>query len=85
MRENEKTRPIEWDCCCNCTNRRLLTVKEAAAVCGVCTDTLYKWMNRGDIEWCYTPSDKRLIYLDSLVRKGLVRRADLAPFAPEAA
>ncbi len=85
MRENEKTGPIEWDCCWNCANRRLLTVREAADVCAVSTQTVYKWMSRGDIEWAYNPSDKHLVYWDSLVRNGLVKRADLAPFAPEAA
>jgi excisionase family DNA binding protein len=62
-----------------------LTVREAADVCAVSTQTVYKWMNRGDIEWVYNPGGKMLVYWDALVHNRLVKRADLAPFAPEAA
>jgi excisionase family DNA binding protein len=82
MKEKPKTGLIELDCCWNCTNRRLLTIDEAAAACAVSTNTVYVWMKRGDIEWVYNPGGKRLIYWDSLVRGGLVVRADLAPLAP---
>jgi len=83
--KQEKTGLIEINCCWNCTNRRLVTIDEAAEACGVFTTTIYQWMKRGDIEWVYTPGGKRRIYWDSLVSRGFVARADLAPLAPEAA
>jgi len=85
MKNKLKTGLIELDCCWNCANRRLLTIQEAAEACGVSTNTLYKWMTRGVIEWVYNPGGKRLIYWDSLVRRGLVTGSGLVPNTPEAA
>ena len=76
---------IDINCCWNCTNRRLLTLEEAAEACGASINTIYQWMRRGDIEWVYNAGGNRRIYWDSLVSRGLVARADVAPLAPEAA
>jgi len=80
-----KAKVIQISCCWNCRNRRLVTVKEAAEACGVSINTIYQWMKRGVIEWVYNPGGKRRIYWDSLLSRGLVTRAELAPLAPEAA
>jgi hypothetical protein len=85
MRNKSKTGLIELDCCWNCTNRRLLTIQEAGTACGVSTRKLYVWMKRGVVEWVYNRGGKRLIYWDSLVRRGLVTRSALIPNTPEAA
>jgi len=83
--KTKKAKVIEIRCCWNCRNRRLVTVREAAEACGVAINTIYQWMRRGHIEWVYNAGGKRRIYWDSLVKRGLVTRAELAPFAPEAA
>jgi len=85
MKEKPKTGLIELDCCWNCTNRRLLTIQETATACGVSTRKLYVWMKRGVVEWVYNQGGKRLVYWDSLVRRGLVTRSALIPNTPEAA
>jgi predicted DNA-binding transcriptional regulator AlpA len=41
---------IDITCCWNCTNRRLLTLEEAAEACGASINTIYQRMKRGEIE-----------------------------------
>ncbi|RPJ83763.1 MAG: DNA-binding protein [Acidobacteria bacterium] len=80
-----RTELIEIKCCWNCGSRQFLTIEEAAEACGVSINTIYTWMKRGVVEWVYNLSGRRLVYLESLVRRSLLRAAAAAPHAPEAA
>jgi len=84
-RRNGNPGLIEIKCCWNCGSRQFLTIDEAADACGVSVNTIYIWMKRGVVEWVYNPSGKRLLYLDSLVRRSLLRAAAATPQTPEAA
>ena len=65
-------RPLQEPYCWNCSSdpggRQLVTVTEAARYCKVSVNAVYRWMERGLIEWVYNAGGKRRIYKDSLTR-----------------
>ncbi len=83
--KSNKVKRIEISCCWNCSNRRLLTIKQAADLCNVSLNTLYVWMKQGIVEWVYNAGGKPRIYWDSLVWRGLVAGPQTTVGRPEAA
>lgn len=60
--------PYCWNCGSDPCGRQLVTITEAAQYCKVSINAVYRWMERGLIEWVYNAGGKRRIYKDSLTR-----------------
>jgi hypothetical protein len=57
-----------WNCEPDVLGPSLLTVEEAAALCGVSTASVYRWMERDRVEWLYHAGGRRRVCRDSLFR-----------------
>jgi excisionase family DNA binding protein len=68
------TEPYCWNCGRDPRGRKLLTVPEAAEICGVASTTVYRWMDEYRVQWILTAGGRRRIDRDSLIRHAAVRR-----------
>lgn len=50
-------------------DREIVTVTRACEILSVSRRTIYNWMKDNRVEYIYTPSGTRRIYLDTLFRR----------------
>ncbi len=50
--------------------RTLVTIRQAAAIAGVCRRTIYSWVATGKVEYIYTAGGSKRIYVDTLFKTG---------------
>ncbi len=62
-----------------------MTLREAAQYCNVSVNAVYRWMERGLIEWVYNAGSKGRIYKDSLIFRPQDDDAARESNGPEAA
>ena len=51
------------------SHRRTVNIMQACALAGVKRRALYYWMESGRVEYVLTPSGRRRIYVDTLLRR----------------
>lgn len=61
------------------SQRKVLTVVEAAAAMGVSRRTVYNWLKLGRLDTTKTPSGRTYIYADSLWKDAPVNKTPDAP------
>ena len=73
LRSRELYVPLEllevFMACYKPTDRRSVSVKEAAALAGVSKRSIYNWMEEGKLEWYRNAGGNRRICSDTLARK----------------
>lgn len=51
------------------TNRKTVTLRKAAEICGVSRRTVYNWINAKKVTSLRTPGGGQRLYLDELLRE----------------